>query len=55
LQNYRRVYEIETSKKLEENIKEILGIIGGRREDLKAGWVSWSKQLRKKVIDSQIR
>jgi len=53
LENYKRVYEIETSKKLNENIHEILGIVNGQREDLKAGWVSWSRELRKAAMKAR--
>jgi len=41
LQNYKRVYEIETSKSVNESVKEVIRIMNGKGENFRAGWVRW--------------
>ena len=41
LQNYKRVYEIETSKSVNESVKEVIRIMKGKGEKYRAGWVQW--------------
>jgi len=50
LGNYRKVYEIETSKNVKKNIEEITRIIKGDGEKFRAGWVRWGKELRETVL-----
>jgi adenylate kinase len=45
LQNYKRVYEIETSRSMKKNVEEIMRIVSGKGEKFRAGWVSWGKEL----------
>jgi adenylate kinase len=52
LQNYKKVYEIETSKSVRANVNEILKIINGKGEQFRAGWVNWSKELERRIIGS---
>ncbi|NYZ78980.1 AAA family ATPase [Candidatus Micrarchaeota archaeon] len=49
LDNYKKVYEIETSGSMKKNVEEIMKIIRGRGERFRAGWVNWGKELRKAV------
>ncbi|QLJ52228.1 MAG: adenylate kinase [Candidatus Fermentimicrarchaeum limneticum] len=51
LGNYRKVYEVETSKNVKKNIEEIMRIVKGKGEKFKAGWVRWGKELRKTVLE----
>lgn len=49
LDNYKKVYEIETSGSVRKNVEEIMRITKGRGERFRAGWVNWGKELRKAV------
>jgi len=49
LDNYKRVYEIETSKNVKKNVEEIRNIINGKGERFRAGWVNWGKELGRAV------
>jgi adenylate kinase len=49
LDNYGKVYEIETSGNVKKNVEEITAIMKGSGERFKAGWVNWGKELRRRV------
>ncbi len=49
LDNYKKVYEVETGKSVKKNVEEIMKIVNGKGEKLRAGWVSWGRELRKAV------
>ncbi len=44
-----RIYEVETSGSVKENLQKITKIIEGKGERLRAGWVSWGKELSERV------
>jgi adenylate kinase len=50
LSNYKKVYEIETSKSGKKNVEEIMRIIKGSGERFRAGWVRWGRELKKTVL-----
>ena len=47
LGNYEMVYEIETSEGVRKSVGNVMRIISGKGERLRAGWVSWKRQLIK--------
>jgi adenylate kinase len=49
LDNYKKVYEIETGGSMKKNVGEIMKITKGSGERFRAGWVNWGKELRKAV------
>ena len=50
LMNYKRVYEVETSRSVKKNNEEIMRIMKGDGERFRAGWVRWGRELRKEVL-----
>jgi adenylate kinase len=50
LENYERVYEIRGEGSVGKNVSEIMRIANGKGEKFRAGWVSWSRELRKRII-----
>jgi len=51
LANYpeRKVFEIDTGKKIGENLREIEAILKGKGRKFAAGWVDWSRELEKRL------
>lgn len=49
LKNYKKVYEIDTSGRVEKNVERIMDIAKGKGEKLRASWVNWRKELKKRV------
>ena len=53
LENYKRVYEIRSEGSMGGNVSRIMKIVNGKGERFRAGWVSWSKGLRKRVLKAR--
>jgi len=50
LENYKKAYEIRGEGSIQKNVSEIMRVMNGKGEKFRAGWVSWSKGLRERLV-----
>lgn len=53
LRNYRRVYEVRTDRSMRRSISDVMRILRGKGESLKAGWVRWRKELEEAAAKAE--